>query len=78
MYNLTGINPKQQESWNNPSHEDIRAEAALHAKLRAESFQKAAEARSKKQGDLAVFYAQQVNDYNYYVTLMSCRASNLM
>lgn len=48
------------EMWSNPSYEDIRAEAAIHAKLRAESFQKAAEARSKKQGELAMFYAQQV------------------
>ena len=67
MYNSTagGLNNSKhsQELWNNPSYEDIRAEAALHAKLRAQSFQKAAEARSKKQGDLAVFYAQQVSDY---------------
>ena len=49
------------ESLSNPSYEEIRAEAAVHARLRVESFQKAAEARSKKQGDLAVFYAQQVS-----------------
>ena len=51
-----------QETWNNPSHEDIRAVAAIHARLRAESFQKAAAARSNKQGELAMFYAQQVID----------------
>ena len=49
-----------QQSWTNLSYEDIRAEAALHAKLRAECFQKAAKAHSNRQGELAVFYAQQV------------------
>lgn len=44
-----------------PSYDDLRAEAALHAKLRAESFQKAAHARSKKQYQLAVYYAQEVS-----------------
>ena len=55
-------NSTKLESWSNPSYEEIRAEAAVHARLRVESFQKAAEARNKKQGDLAVFYAQQVSD----------------
>lgn len=55
-------NYNNSKPWSNPSYEEIRAEAAVHAKLRVESFQKAAEARNKKQGDLAVFYAQQVSD----------------
>lgn len=42
-----------------PSYNNLRAEAALHAKLRAENFQKAAHARSKKQWELASYYAQQ-------------------
>ena len=41
-------------------YDGLRAEAALHAKLRAESFQKAAMARSKKQAEVAQYYAQQV------------------
>ena len=41
-------------------YNDLRAEAAIHAKLRAEAFQKAAEARGRKQGELAMHYAQQV------------------
>jgi len=53
----------------NLSYEDIRAEAALHAKLRAECFQKAAKAHSSKQGELAVFYAQQVNYLMYIFAL---------
>ena len=44
-----------------PSYNDLRAEAAVHAKLRAENFQKAAHARSKKQFQVAVYYAQQVS-----------------
>jgi len=43
-----------------PTYEELRAEAALHAKLRAETFQKAASAHAKKQYDLASFYARQV------------------
>ena len=44
-----------------PSYNNLRAEAALHAKLRAENFQKAAHARSKKQWELASYYAQQAS-----------------
>ena len=48
---------------------ELRAEAALHAKLRAENFMKAAHARSKKQYEVAQYYAQQVSgcshSYNY-------------
>ncbi len=44
-----------------PSYDELRAEAALHAKLRAESFQKAAKAHGQKQYSLAQFYAQQVS-----------------
>lgn len=42
------------------SYDDLRAEAALHAQMRAEAFQKASHAWRKKQGELAAFYAQQV------------------
>lgn len=42
-------------------YDDLRAEAAIHAKLRAEAFQKAAEARSRNEGQVAWHYAQQVN-----------------
>lgn len=42
-------------------YNELRTEAAVHARLRSEAFQKAAEAKGKKQGDLAVFYAQQVS-----------------
>ena len=51
-----------------PSYRDLRAEATLHAKLRAEAFQKAAHARSMKQGQIASYYAQQVQ---LIVTFMS-------
>ena len=49
-----------QEIEEQPSYDDLRAEAALHAKLRSEAFQKAAHARSLRQGEVAFFYAQQV------------------
>lgn len=49
-----------QELEDRPTYDDLRAEAALHAKLRSEAFQKAARARSLKQGEVASFYAQQV------------------
>ena len=42
-------------------YSDLRAEAAVHAQLRAEAFQKAAKARGEKQGELAMHYAQQVH-----------------
>lgn len=44
-----------------PSYLDYRAEAFQHCKQRDECFKKAALAFSKKQGQLAQFYAQQVN-----------------
>ena len=44
-----------------PSYNDMRAEAALHAKMRAENFQKAAHARTKKQFEVASYYAQLVS-----------------
>ena len=52
------------------SYDDLRAEAALHANLRAEAFHKAAHARSRKQGEIATYYAQQVSLMNslYEVT----------
>lgn len=43
-----------------PSYLDYRAEAFQHYNLRDECFKKAALAFSKKQGQLAQFYAQQV------------------
>ncbi|XP_031573521.1 NEDD4-binding protein 2-like isoform X2 [Actinia tenebrosa] len=42
-----------------PDYEDFRAEANTHYKLRDECFRKAAFAFSKKQGQLAQFYASQ-------------------
>ena len=48
---------QQQQS----SYIELRAEAALHAKLRAENFMKAAHARAKKQWEVALYYAQQVS-----------------
>ena len=44
-----------------PSYLDYRAEAFQHCKQRDECFKKAALAFSKKQGQLAQFYAQQVD-----------------
>ena len=49
------------EDKHQPSYIELRAEAALHAKLRAECFMKAAHARSKKQYEVAQYYAQQVS-----------------
>ena len=37
----------------------LRAEAAVHAQLRNEAFQKASAAYAKKQGELAGYYASQ-------------------
>ena len=51
-----------QELQEEPSYNDMRAEAAVHAKMRAESFQKAAHARTKKQFQVALYYAQQVSE----------------
>lgn len=45
-----------------PNYLDYRAEAFQHYKLRDECFKKAALAFSKKQGQLAHFYAQQVSE----------------
>ena len=41
-------------------YNSLRAEATVHANLRAEAFQKAAHARSRKLWQVASFYAQQV------------------
>ncbi len=43
-----------------PSYDELRSEANVHAKLRAENFQKAAQAHGKKQFELAQYYAQLV------------------
>jgi NEDD4-binding protein 2 len=40
-------------------YDELRAEAAVYAKLRSEAFQKAAAARNQKQWQLASYYAQQ-------------------
>ena len=45
-------------------YSDLRAEAAVHAQLRAEAFQKAARARAGKQGEVAMHYAKQVKKKN--------------
>lgn len=50
-----------EQDFSGLSYNSLRAEAALHAKLRGESFQKAVHARSKKQYDVASYYAQQVS-----------------
>ena len=45
-------------------YKSLRAEATVHANLRAEAFQKAAHARSRKLWEVASFYAQQVTSDN--------------
>lgn len=55
-----------------PSYDELRAEASVHAKLRAESFQKAAQAHRQKQFALAQYYAQQVR-VRMPVCLSVCR-----
>ena len=52
--------PSYQSLADQPSYDELRAEAALHAKLRAENFQKAAKARGQKQWEVAQFFAQKV------------------
>ena len=48
------------QSLQDPSYQDYRAEAQTHFELRTESIKKAALAYSKKQGELAKIYADQV------------------
>ena len=60
---LSLLTVANKEFEDRPLYDDLRAEAALHAKLRSEAFQKAAHARSCRQGDVAVYYAQKVRDY---------------
>ena len=49
-----------KESQHQQAYIELRAEAALHAKLRAENFMKAAHARGQKQWEVAQYYAHQV------------------
>ena len=55
-----------------PSYRDYRAEAFQHYKQRDECFKKAALAFSKKQGQLAQFYAQQVHVHIWKVVKNLC------
>jgi hypothetical protein len=48
------------QSLHDPSYQDYRAEAQTHFELRTESIKKAAIAYSKRQGELAKIYADQV------------------
>ena len=60
----TGL-PTDRQELDEDQHQilylELRAEAALHTKLRAENFMKAAHVRSKKQYEVAQYYAQQVS-----------------
>ena len=58
----SGCGNKDHPQWKaKPTYDDLRAEAALQAKLRAECFQKAAKAHSQKKMELAQYYAQSVS-----------------
>jgi NEDD4-binding protein 2 len=61
-----------------PSYDDLRAEAALHAKLRSEAFQKAAGARSQKQGEVALYYAQIGHSHTERMKEANRRAADLI
>jgi NEDD4-binding protein 2 len=67
-----------QEIEEQPSYDDLRAEAALHAKLRSEAFQKAAHARSLRQGEVAFFYAQQGHSHTEKMKEANMRAADLI
>ena len=56
-----GLQTVDDEKEEQTSYLELRAEAALHAKLRAENFMKAAHARGRKQWEVAQYYAQQVS-----------------
>lgn len=58
-----------------PSYRDYRAEAFQHYKQRDECFKKAALAFSKKQGQLAQFYAQQVHVHIWKVVKIYVRVT---
>ena len=58
----SGCENKDHPQWKaKPTYDDLRAEAALQAKLRAECFQKAAKAHSQKKMELAQYYAHSVS-----------------
>ena len=59
-YNKTAIDVYQTLSENDQNYDDLRAEAYHYAKLRAESFQKAAKAFQEKNGHVAQHYADEV------------------
>ena len=55
------------QSFQDPSYQDYRAEAQTHFELRTAAIKKAALAYSKKQGELAKIYADQVRTIGYGV-----------
>ena len=61
-----------------PSYRDYRAEAFQHYKQRDECFKKAALAFSKKQGQLAQFYAQQVHVHIWKVVKNLCTCNRTL
>ncbi|XP_078369356.1 NEDD4-binding protein 2-like isoform X2 [Oculina patagonica] len=61
-----------------PSYLDYRAEAFQHCKQRDECFKKAALAFSKKQGQLAQFYAQQGHMHTEKIKEANARAAALI
>jgi len=61
-----------------PNYLDYRAEAFQHYKLRDECFKKAALAFSKKQGQLAQFYAQQGHMHTEKIKEANARAAALI
>ena len=61
----SGLEKEDEEDKHGPSYIELRAEAAIHAKLRAETFMKAAQARGQKQWEVAQYYTQQVNYGSY-------------
>lgn len=60
------------------TYDDIRSEAALHAKLRSEAFQKATHAWAKRQGEMAAFYAQQGHMHTKHMQEANQRAAALI
>ncbi|XP_019851637.1 PREDICTED: uncharacterized protein LOC100633468 [Amphimedon queenslandica] len=78
-----GATEENEEEDTDLDYSDLRAEAAVHAQLRAEAFQKAAKARGEKQGELAMHYAQvghkhteKMNDANRRAAMMTYRIKN--
>ena len=64
IFYLPAVDPSYQASDADYQHLyyiELRAEATLHAKQRAENFMKAAHARGNKQWEVAQYYSQQVS-----------------